>query len=68
MKIIDKLLENPLGTSFDIEPLIHGSMKEKFPELELAIDGLISPEQAEKLKVFKQHCEDLAVRKAEHEN
>ena len=28
-KIIDKILENPLDTSFDIEPLIHGSMKEK---------------------------------------
>ncbi|AGK54307.1 hypothetical protein [Bacillus sp. 1NLA3E] len=40
-------------TSFDIEPLIHGSLIEKLPELELAIDGMISPEQAEKLKVFK---------------
>jgi transposase len=57
MKIIDKLLENPLDISFDIEPLIHGYMKEKLHELELAIDGLISLEQAEKLKVLKQHCD-----------
>jgi transposase len=59
MNIIDKLLENPLDTSFDIEPLIHGSMKKKVPELQLAIDGFITPEQAGKLKVIQQHCEDL---------
>ena len=35
-KILDKILENPQDTSFDIEPLIHGSMKKKLPELELA--------------------------------
>ncbi len=34
------------STSFDIEPLVHGSMKKKLPELELAIDGYITPEQA----------------------
>lgn len=28
MNIIDKLLENPLDTSFNIEPSIHGSMKD----------------------------------------
>ena len=35
-KILNKILENPLDTSFDIEPLIHGSMKKKLSELELA--------------------------------
>lgn len=63
MNIINRLLENPLDNSFDIEPLIHGSMKDKLPELELAIDGFITPEQAEKLKVIKQHYEDLMSRK-----
>lgn len=63
MNIINKLLNNPLDTSFDIEPLIYGSMKKKLPELELAIDGFITPEQAEKLKVIKQHYEDLQSRK-----
>lgn len=67
MNIIEKLLKNPLDTSFDIEPLIHGSMKSKLPELELAIDGFITPEQAEKLKVMKQHYEDLQSRKADLE-
>lgn len=67
MNIIDKLLENPLDTSFDVGPLIHGSMKHKLPELELAIAGFITPEQAEKLKVIKQHYEDLQSRKADLE-
>lgn len=67
MNIIDKLLENPLDTSFDIEPLIHSSMKNKIPELELAIDGFITPEQAGKLKVIQQHYENLESRKADLE-
>lgn len=66
-KILDKVLENPLDTSFDIEPLIHGSMKDKIPELELAVDGYITPEQAGKLKIIKKHFEDLESRKAELE-
>ena len=66
-KILDKILENPLDTSFDIEPLIHGSLKKKLPELELAIDGYITTEQAGKLKIIKRHFEDLESRKAELE-
>ena len=66
-RILDKILENPDDTSFDIEPLIHGSMKRKLPELELAIDSFITPEQAGKLKVIKKHFEDLESRKAELE-
>lgn len=42
-------------------------MKNKLPELELAIDGFITPEQAEKLKVIKQHFEDLQSRKEDLE-
>ena len=42
-------------------------MKKKLPELELAIDGFITPEQAGKLKVIKKHFEDLESRKAELE-
>ena len=67
MNIIDKILGNPLDTTFDIEPLIHGSMKKKLSDLELAIDGYITPEQADKLKVIKQHYEDLQSRKADLE-
>lgn len=67
MRILDKILQNPLDTSFDIESLIHGSMKKKIPELEFAIDGYIQPEQAGKLKIIKQHYEDLKTRKTELE-
>ena len=65
--IINKILENPLDTSFDIEPLIHGSMKAKLPELKLAVDGYVTPEQAAKIKVIKHHFEDLNSRKADLE-
>lgn len=67
MNIINRLLANPMDNSFDIEPLIHSSMRDKLPELELAIDGFITPEQAEKLKVIKQHYEYLNSRKADLE-
>jgi len=66
-RILDKILENPTDTSFDIIPLIHGSMMKKLPELELAIDGYITPEQAGKLKVIKNHLKDLETRKIELE-
>jgi transposase len=66
-RILDKILENPLDTSFDLAPLIHGSMMDKLPELELAVDGCITPQQAGKLKVIKRHFEDLETRKAELE-
>lgn len=66
-RILNKILQNPLDKSFDIEPLVHSSMKDKIPELELAIDGYITPEQAGKLKIIKNHFEDLQYRKAELE-
>lgn len=66
-KILAKILENPDDTSFDIESLIHGSMKDKPPELELAIDGYITPEQVAKLKIIKEHFDNLESRKAELE-
>ena len=66
-RILDKILENPSNTSFDIEPLIHGSMKNKIPELELAVDGYITPQQAGKLKIIKSHLKNLESRKAELE-
>ena len=66
-KILAKILEHPDDTSFDIESLIHGSMKDKLSELELAVDGYITPEQAAKLKIIKEHFDNLESRKAELE-
>ena len=65
--ILDKLLENPADTSFDLEPLVYKNLKKKLPELRDAIDGCITPEQAGKLKVITTHFEDLESRKAELE-
>ena len=65
--ILDKILENPEDTSFDLESLTYKNLKKKIPELRDAIDGYITPEQAGKLKVIKGHFEDLEARKAELE-
>ncbi|MGG4178627.1 hypothetical protein ABEW03_04770 [Virgibacillus pantothenticus] len=62
MNIVGKLLEDPTDTDFEIEPLIHGSMKDKISDLKLAIDGFITPQQAGKLSVIKQHYENLKAR------
>lgn len=65
--ILDKILENPADTSFDLEPLVFKSLKMKFSELRDAIDGYIPPEQASKPKVIKVYYENLEFRKAELE-
>ena len=65
--ILDKLLENPADTSFDLEPLVYKSLKKKLPQLRDAINGYITPEQIGKLKVIKAHYESLESRKAELE-
>lgn len=61
------LLENPADTSFDLEPLVYISLKKKLPELRDAIDGFITLEQASKLKIIKDHYDNLESRKAELE-
>ena len=62
--ILDKILENPEDTSFDLEPLVFKRLKKKLPELRDAIDGYITPEQAGKLKIIKAHYKSLESRKA----
>jgi hypothetical protein len=44
MAIIERILENPMDTNFDVKPLIHGSLRPKASDLQLAIDCLIKPE------------------------
>ena len=65
--ILVKILEVPVDTSFDLEPLVFKRLKKKLPELRDAIDGYITPEQAGKLKVIQAHYENLESRKAELE-
>jgi len=68
MAIIEQLLNNPPDQPLDLPSLIHGSMKKKIPELEMAIDGFITPEQAAKLQIIKQHYADLKDRKSDLED
>jgi transposase len=65
-RIISQILAHP-HDSLDLPSLIHGSMLSKLPELTLAVDGVFSPEQAAKLKIIRQHYDDLEIRKAELE-
>lgn len=60
-KILAKILENPSDTSFEIEPLLHKSMLPKLDDIALAIDGVITQEQADKLQIIKQHSDSLNI-------
>lgn len=68
MNILDNLLDNPSDTSFDLEPLVFGSLKSKLPELALAIDGFITPERAGKINVIRHHYDHLETCKSELES
>lgn len=57
-RIIHAILEEPKET-IDLSSLVHGRLKSKLPELELAIDGEMTPEQKRKLRVIIQHLECL---------
>lgn len=64
LRIIERILEEPehsVLTTEELEKLIHGSLKKKLPELELAVDGFITPEQAYKLKIIKEHFDALTL-------
>lgn len=63
-RILNKILENPSDTSFDIEPLLHKSMLGKLDDIALAIDGVITQEQADKLQIIEQHFNSLNLCKA----
>ena len=65
-RIIEKILEDS-DEPIDVASLVHGSMKNKVPSLELAIDGVFSPQQADKLKIIKTHMDNLRDRKNELE-
>jgi len=59
MKIIDHLLENPNDKDFDFVPLLHTSMLGKVDDIRLAMDGMITPEQQQKMIIILQHYEEL---------
>ena len=58
--ILDHLLQHPDEEEFDVTPFVHGGCKTPIEEIQLAIDGNISPAQTEKLKVIRSHMDSLA--------
>lgn len=61
MKLIQYILDNPNNKNIDIASFIHGSLEEKIPGLKLTLDGGITPEQANKLKIIKKHYDTLTL-------
>ena len=65
--IIDRILENP-NESFDVAPFVKKGCKTPTEEIQAAIDGIICPEQAEKLRIIRTHMHDLDKAKANLES
>ena len=65
-KIIRSILDNP-DEKPNIEQLVHKRMKDKIQDLEIAIEGDLTPEQAEKIRVIKAHYDALAICKEDLE-
>jgi len=59
MRIIDYLLENPDDKDFDFIPFLHASMLHKVDDIRLALDGMITPEQQQKMNTILQHYDEL---------
>lgn len=65
-KMIQSILDNPEEKP-DIEQLVHKRMKDNVQDLEIAIEGNLTPEQVEKLRVIKAHYDALAICKEDLE-
>ena len=61
--IISHILEHP-GESFDVAPFVHGCCKTPIHEIQAATDGAFNEFQAEKLKIIREHMDDLGKLKA----
>ncbi len=66
--ILNHLLEHPEDKGFDVSPFVDGRCKTPVEEIQLAIDGEISPGQTEKLKVIRVHMNTLELCKANLES
>ncbi len=65
--ITTQLLEHP-GESFDVAPFVDGRCKTPLPQIQEAVDGVFTYEQAEKLKIIRNHMASLEKHKAELES
>ena len=66
--ITEHLLEHPNDKNFDFRPLLEKSLKQKDEDIGLAIDGDITPEQAEKMKIILSHMNSIELCKANLES
>jgi len=66
--ILEHMLEHPEDKNFDVAPFVDRRCKTPIEEIQLAIDGTISPEQTEKLKVIRSHMDALKVCQANLES
>lgn len=58
--ILEHLLDHPDDRDFDFRRLLHRSMLSKADDIALAIEGTITPVQAEKILLCKQHLDHLS--------
>nr|WP_242829148.1 transposase [Butyrivibrio fibrisolvens] len=64
--ITEQVLQHP-GEIFDVTPFAHGTCKTPIEEIQAAIDGAISKEQAVKLRQCLDHIDELEKHKSEIE-
>ena len=64
--ITEQILQHP-GETFDVTPFVDGRCKTPIEEIQAAVDGAISPEQAVKLRQCLDHIDELERHKAEIE-
>lgn len=60
------MLDHP-GEYFDVSPFVHARCKTPVAEIQAAVDGAISPEQAVKLRQCLSHIDELEAHKKEIE-
>ena len=56
--IIEQILAHP-GETFDVTPFVDSRCKTPIEEIQAAVDGAISPEQAVKLRQCLNHIDEL---------
>lgn len=56
--ITEHLLQHP-GESFDVAPFVDRHCKTPIEEIQASVDGVMCPEQAEKLRIIRAHMDGL---------
>ena len=64
--ITEQILQHP-GETFDVAPFVDGRCKTPIEEIQAAVDGAISTEQAVKLRQCLTHIDELELHQAELE-